>query len=112
MSHSTILIPFDSAEESIRSSPSLVILSDTETEVMAIPAALPEIAPESAAVVVTPPTATPDLTIKTDPQAEPSKAPLSPNYVPFAPIYAPASPDYHPESDIEFEPSEDESEPI
>ncbi|GJX15128.1 hypothetical protein Tco_0206886 [Tanacetum coccineum] len=72
-----------------------------------------EIAPEAAtAAVVAPPTATPDPAIETGPEAEPSKAPLSPDYVPYSPILAPASPDYHPGSDTESEPMKDDSESI
>ncbi|GJS45525.1 ribonuclease H-like domain-containing protein [Tanacetum coccineum] len=113
MSHSTILIPSDSVGEGIILSPSLVILSNTKAEVMAIPVVLPEIALEAATtVVVASPTATPGLAIETDPEVEPSEAPLSPDYVPYSPIFAPASPDYHPGSDTEFELMEDDSEPI
>ncbi|GKE33191.1 hypothetical protein Tco_1452513, partial [Tanacetum coccineum] len=118
ISHSTILIPFNSAGESVGSSPSLVILSDTEAEVMAIPVVLPEIAPEEAPTsIVAPPTATLDLAIESDPEVEPSKAlpyeePPSPDYVPSYPIHAPTSLDYHPKSDTESEPFEDDFEPI
>ncbi|GJZ62117.1 hypothetical protein Tco_0618254 [Tanacetum coccineum] len=42
MSHSTILIPSDSVRESVRSSPSLAILSDKKAEVMTIPVVLPK----------------------------------------------------------------------
>ncbi|GJW84132.1 hypothetical protein Tco_0157277 [Tanacetum coccineum] len=72
--------------ESVGSSPSLVILSDTEAEVMAIPAS--------------------------DLEVDPSKAPPSPDYVPSSPIHEPTSPDYHLGSKTESEPFEDESEPI
>ncbi|GKC29947.1 hypothetical protein Tco_1037241 [Tanacetum coccineum] len=58
------MIPFNSAGESVGSSPSLVILSDTEAEVMAVPAVLPEIAPEAEAAVVASPTAVLDLVIE------------------------------------------------
>ncbi|GJU84271.1 hypothetical protein Tco_1291817 [Tanacetum coccineum] len=82
MSHSTISIPSDSARKSIESSPSLVILSDTEAEVLAIPVALPSIAPKAAAAtVVSLPTVTGDLAIRTDLEAEPSKAPPFPDYI-------------------------------
>ncbi|GJZ40904.1 hypothetical protein Tco_0587790 [Tanacetum coccineum] len=81
MSHSTISIPSDSARKSIESSPSLVILSDTEAEVLAIPVALPSIAPKAATTtVVSLPTATGDLAIRTDLEAEPSKALPFPDY--------------------------------
>ncbi|GJV23122.1 hypothetical protein Tco_1375817 [Tanacetum coccineum] len=83
MSHSTISIPSDSTNESVESSPLLVILSDIEAKVMAVPAILPEIAPEEAAVVASPTTAL-YLVIKTDPKIEPFEAPISPNYVPVA----------------------------
>nr|GEU59576.1 hypothetical protein [Tanacetum cinerariifolium] len=110
---------FDSAGESIGSSPSLVILSNTKAEVLAIHVVLPEITPKAAAAaaVVAPPTATPDLGIESDlevehSEASPSEAPPSPDYVPSSLIHAPASLNYHPESDIKSEQVEDESEPI
>ncbi|GJT58601.1 hypothetical protein Tco_1002134 [Tanacetum coccineum] len=97
MSHSTIPIPSDSVRESVGSSPSLAILSDTKAEVMTIPVVLPKIAPEVAAVVIVSLlTATPDLAIESDPEVEPSKAP---------PSEIPPSPDY-PMKD-EFESIED-----
>ncbi|GJT97041.1 hypothetical protein Tco_1092559 [Tanacetum coccineum] len=105
------MIPSDSTGESVGSSPSLVILLDTEAEVMAIHVFLPEIAPE-AAFVVAPPIVALYLIIEFDPEVEPSKALPSPDYVPSSPIHAPASPDYHPGPDTESEPFEDESEPI
>ncbi|GJY97619.1 hypothetical protein Tco_0514529 [Tanacetum coccineum] len=119
MSHSTISIPSNSVRESIRSSPSVVILIDSEAEVMPIHIALPEIALEAAAAaVVSLPTATLDLAIESylevkPSEALPSKAPPSPDYVRSSLILAPALPDYnsifpYPES----EPMKDESEPI
>ncbi|GKE55813.1 hypothetical protein Tco_1494998, partial [Tanacetum coccineum] len=96
MSHSTILIPSDSVRESVGSSPSLAILSDTKAEVMTIPIILSEIAPEAAAlVIVSLLTATPDP-IESDPEVKPSKASSS---------ETPPSPDYPMED--EFEPIED-----
>nr|GEV36019.1 hypothetical protein [Tanacetum cinerariifolium] len=80
MSYSTISIPFDSTGKSVRSSPSLVILSDIEVKVMAIHAVLPKIALE-AAFVVPPPTVTLDLAIEFDLNIKPSKAPPSLEYV-------------------------------
>ncbi|GJR41328.1 hypothetical protein Tco_1217012 [Tanacetum coccineum] len=111
MSHSTTLIPPDSTRESVGSSPSLVILSDTKAEVMAILVVLPEISLEAAAIVA-PPTATLDPAIEFNLEVEPSEALPSPDHVPSSPIHAPASLDYHPGPDTEFEPIEDESEPI
>ncbi|GJU37657.1 hypothetical protein Tco_1186011 [Tanacetum coccineum] len=113
MSHSTIPIPSDSIGESVGSSPSLVILSDTEAEVMAIPAVLPEITLEAVTtVIVAPPTATLDLAIESDPEVEPSEALPSLDYVSSSPIHALASPDYHLGTNTKSEPFEDESEPI
>ncbi|GKE57068.1 hypothetical protein Tco_1496253 [Tanacetum coccineum] len=118
MSHSTIPIPSDSTEESVESSPSLIILLDTEAEVTVIADVLLEIAPAATSTtIVAPPTTTLDLVIESNPEVEPSKAPPSeeppsPDYVPSYPIYAPASPDYHPRLDTESEPIEDISEPI
>ncbi|GJX43654.1 putative reverse transcriptase domain-containing protein [Tanacetum coccineum] len=110
MSFSTISISSDTTKESIGSSASLVILSDTETKVPAVPVILLEIALEAEAAMVASPTSVLDLVLKSDPEAEPSKAPLSPNYVPASHVYASVSPDYHPGSNTEFEPFEEESE--
>ncbi|GJV19902.1 hypothetical protein Tco_1368922 [Tanacetum coccineum] len=65
--HSTISIPSKSTGESVGLSPLLVILSDTEAEVMAIPVFLHEIAPEAAAVVP-PPIVALYLVIESDPE--------------------------------------------
>nr|GFA31503.1 hypothetical protein [Tanacetum cinerariifolium] len=108
MSHSTISIPSDSTGESVGSSPSLGIISDTEAEIIAIPAVLPKIAPKAAAAVG-PPTTALDLVIESDPKVEPSEAPPSPYYVPSFPIHAPASFDYHLGLDTKSEPYKDES---
>ncbi|GKA60643.1 hypothetical protein Tco_0760050 [Tanacetum coccineum] len=89
MSHSTILIPSNSARESVGSSPSLFISSDTKAE----------------------PTTSLDLAIEPDLEAEPSNAQPSSDYVPSSPILVPVSPDYHPGPDTESAPIEDESEP-
>ncbi|GJU20447.1 hypothetical protein Tco_1153789 [Tanacetum coccineum] len=110
MSRSTISIPSDSTGESVRSLASLVILSDTEAKVMAVPTVLPKISPEAKAAVVASPTAILDLVIESDPEVEPSEALLSPDYIPAAPVHAPTSRDYHTGSDTESEPFEDESE--
>ncbi|GJS13547.1 hypothetical protein Tco_0408019 [Tanacetum coccineum] len=110
MSHSTISIPSDSTGESVGSSASLVILSNTKAKVMAILAVLPEITLEAKAAVVASPTPILDVVIESDPEAEPYEALLSLDYVPASPIHAPASPDYHPGSNKESKPFEDESE--
>nr|GEU62309.1 hypothetical protein [Tanacetum cinerariifolium] len=110
MSHSTVLIPSDFTGESVGSSASLVILSNTKEEVMAILAVLPEIAPRAETAVVPSPTPVLDFVIESDLEAEPSEAPLSPDYVPASSIHAPASPHYHPGSDTESKPFEDDSE--
>ncbi|GJU39135.1 putative reverse transcriptase domain-containing protein [Tanacetum coccineum] len=109
MSHSNISIPSYSTSESVGSSASLVILLDTKAEVMAVPAVLPEIAPEAEATVVASPTVVLDLVIESDLGAELSEASLSPDYVPASPIHAPDLPDYHPGPYTESEPFEDES---
>nr|GEU52982.1 hypothetical protein [Tanacetum cinerariifolium]GEU57751.1 hypothetical protein [Tanacetum cinerariifolium] len=109
MSHSTILIPSNSTKEIV--GPSLVILSDTKVEVMAIHAVLPKISPEAVAVVALP-MAVLDHVIESEPEAEPSKVSLSLNYVPSSPIHALISPDCHPGPDTYIEPIEDESDPI
>nr|GEW13523.1 hypothetical protein [Tanacetum cinerariifolium] len=78
--------------ESIGSSPSLVILLDTEAKVMVIPVVLPSIPSEAPAIVVVAPvTATPDLAIESDLEVKPSedlpsKAQPSPDYVPYSPV--------------------------
>ncbi|GJS60466.1 hypothetical protein Tco_0655250 [Tanacetum coccineum] len=110
MSHFTILIPSDSTSESVESLASLVILSDTEIEVIDVHAILPEVALEVEATVVALPTVVLDLTLESDPEVEPSEASLSIDYVPASPVHASASPDYHPGPDTESEPFEDESE--
>nr|GEU48618.1 hypothetical protein [Tanacetum cinerariifolium] len=112
MSHSTISIPSDFTGESVRSSPSLVILSDTELEVIVVPIILPEIAPEAEAALVASPTPVLDLAIESDLEVEPSKALPSPDYVSVSHIHAPTSPGYHPRLDTESVPFEDEFEPI
>ncbi|GKE26772.1 hypothetical protein Tco_1442156, partial [Tanacetum coccineum] len=81
MSHSTISIPSDCTDESVESSPSLVILLDTEAEVMVVPTILPEITLEAKAVVVASPIAILDLVIESDPKADPFEALPSPNYL-------------------------------
>ncbi|GKB94712.1 hypothetical protein Tco_0980849 [Tanacetum coccineum] len=81
MSHSTISIPSDCTDESVESSPSLVILLDTEAEVMVVPTVLPEITLEAEAVVVASPIAILDLVIESDLKAEPFEALPSPDYI-------------------------------
>ncbi|GJT71621.1 hypothetical protein Tco_1030907 [Tanacetum coccineum] len=109
MSFCTISISSDITGESIGSSVSLVILSDTETEVAAVPVILPEIALEVEAPMVALPTAVLDLVFESDPEVEPSEALLSSDYVPTSPVYTLVSPDYHPGSDTESKPFEEES---
>ncbi|GJY80310.1 hypothetical protein Tco_0493061 [Tanacetum coccineum] len=79
---------------------------------MVVHVVLPMITLETETVVVASPTAALDLVIKTDLEVKPSEAQLSLNYVPASPIHAPMSPNYHPGPDTEFEPFEDESDPI
>nr|GEY82760.1 hypothetical protein [Tanacetum cinerariifolium] len=118
MSHTTISIPFGADEETTRWSTPLIILSDTEAEVMTIPVALHKITPEAAATaIVTSPTATPDLAIKSDSKVQPSEAPpfeAPPffDYVPSSHILARASSDYYLRSNIALKPMEDEYELI
>nr|GEV15185.1 hypothetical protein [Tanacetum cinerariifolium] len=96
MSHSTISIPSDFAEESVRSLPSLLILSDTEAEVMAILAVLPDVALKAATTtVVTSPTAIPDLATESDKEddfepiedAHEATEPLSVRIAPPPPVH-------------------------
>nr|GEV07613.1 RNA-directed DNA polymerase, eukaryota [Tanacetum cinerariifolium] len=96
MSHFTISIPSDSIGDSIGSSASLVILSDTETQLAVVPAVLPEIALEAIAAVVDLPIGILELVLHSDSETKP--------------IEAPPSHDYHPGADIEFKPFEAESE--
>ncbi|GJV20030.1 hypothetical protein Tco_1369050 [Tanacetum coccineum] len=107
MSHSIILIPSDSTGESVRLSPSMVILPDTKAEVMVIL----EITPEAVAIVASPTIAL-DHAIDSNLEVEPFEATPSPDYVPFSLIHAPALPDYHLGPDTKSEPFEDESKPI
>nr|GEU99627.1 hypothetical protein [Tanacetum cinerariifolium] len=110
MSYFTILIPSDSTNKIVKSSTLLVILSNTKTKVIDLPVALPEVALEVEAAVVVSPTVVLDLALKSDPEAEPSEAPLSIDYVPASHVYASASPGYHLGLDIKSKPFEDESE--
>nr|GEY32138.1 hypothetical protein [Tanacetum cinerariifolium] len=107
------VIPEATTLRDVRSSPSLVILSNTEADVMVILVVLLEIALEAATTaIVASPTVVLDLAIESDPKVEPSQAPPSLDYIPSSPIHAPASPDYHPGLDTESEPFKDESKPI
>ncbi|GJZ64412.1 hypothetical protein Tco_0620833 [Tanacetum coccineum] len=86
-------ISSDSNDESIDSSVSYIILSDTETADTASPTAILEYSPAF------------------DAETAPFEAPLSPDYAPTSnadtePLEAPASPDYTLRSDTESEPSE------
>ncbi|GJT89638.1 putative reverse transcriptase domain-containing protein [Tanacetum coccineum] len=85
MSLTHISISSDFNTESVRSSASHVISSDTETEIIAVPAIIPE----------------------DDLETEPSEAPPSPDYVLASPKYFPGS---DTESDLEELPLEDPSE--
>ncbi|GJU58370.1 hypothetical protein Tco_1236136 [Tanacetum coccineum] len=89
MSHFVIPILTDSTSESVGSSTSLVFLSDTKEEVMAIPVALPEITLEAEADIdgLLSLTAMLDHILNSDPEAEPSEAPLSPDHAPVFPIH-------------------------
>ncbi|GJZ36823.1 hypothetical protein Tco_0583014 [Tanacetum coccineum] len=93
MSHFTISIPYDFTGMSIGLSPLLVILSDTEVEVIVVPAVLPEIAPEAEAAIVASPTPVLDLAIESDLEVEPSKAPPSPDYISVSHIHALSHPE-------------------
>ncbi|GKA23698.1 hypothetical protein Tco_0709731 [Tanacetum coccineum] len=103
MSLSTILISSESMDESVRSSASYVILSDSKAAVPTIPAIAPKIAPEAETTVVAPPTTILDLLLESDSETEPLEAPPSPDYVP-------ASPDYFPRSDSKSDPEESSKE--
>nr|GEY98175.1 hypothetical protein [Tanacetum cinerariifolium] len=78
MSSPTILISANSTNESVRSSTSLVILSDTTTELTTVHATVPEIAPKAEAVVVASPAGVLDLVVHSDLETEPSEASPSP----------------------------------
>ncbi|GKC34637.1 hypothetical protein Tco_1047021 [Tanacetum coccineum] len=80
MSSSTILVPSNSIGESVGSSISLVLLSDTKTELTIVPAVLPEITLEAEAGVVTSPAGVLDLVVHSDSETRPTKAPPSPDY--------------------------------
>ncbi|GKC41608.1 hypothetical protein Tco_1059330 [Tanacetum coccineum] len=85
MSLTHISISSDSNVESVRFSASHVISSDTKTEIVAVPAIIPE----------------------DDSETEPSEAPPLLDYVPALPNYFPES---DTESDLEESPEEDPSE--
>nr|GEX20517.1 hypothetical protein [Tanacetum cinerariifolium] len=80
MSFFTILIPSNSIGESVESLISLVILSDTKTELIVVHVVLPKISPEAEAAVVISPTGVLDLVVHSDSETEPTKAPPSPDY--------------------------------
>nr|GEW48276.1 hypothetical protein [Tanacetum cinerariifolium] len=73
MPASDILVPVYSSKESVGSSISLVILSDTETETTIaladVPTVIPEVALEAKAAIVTSPTNVLDLTIHSNTEA-------------------------------------------
>ncbi|GKD33354.1 hypothetical protein Tco_1248863 [Tanacetum coccineum] len=75
MPASDIPVPVYSSDESVGSSISLVILSNTETEMNVspadIPAVIPEVAPEVEAAIVTSPTSVLDFTIYSDTKSDP-----------------------------------------
>ncbi|GKE62541.1 hypothetical protein Tco_1512908 [Tanacetum coccineum] len=106
----TASIPADSADESVRSSISLVILSDIETLLTVVPTVAPEISPEAKVAVVALPVDVLGLVVHSDSETEPSEAPPSPDHAPVSPVHAPILPDDHPVANTEYEPFEDKSE--
>ncbi|GJR47138.1 hypothetical protein Tco_1315241 [Tanacetum coccineum] len=77
MSSLVILISADSVDESVSSSTSLIILSDTATYLSVVPAIIPEITLEVEAAIVDSPAGVLDLVVHSDLETEPSEAPLS-----------------------------------
>ncbi|GJW43508.1 hypothetical protein Tco_0072307 [Tanacetum coccineum] len=66
-------------DESVGSSASYVILSDSEAAVAAVPVIVPEVAPKAEAAVVASPAAVLDLVLESNMETEPSEAPPSPD---------------------------------
>ncbi|GJX00858.1 reverse transcriptase domain-containing protein [Tanacetum coccineum] len=105
-----ISISADSSKESVRSSISLIILldSDTETKTLIIPTDIhaiipivPPIALEVEAAIVASPASVLDLVIHSDTETDPSKDPSSPEHAPFSPGVSPFY-DSNPDSESEF----------
>ncbi|GJX79485.1 hypothetical protein Tco_0327634 [Tanacetum coccineum] len=110
MPASDIPVPAYSSGESVESSISLVILSDTETEMTIVPTnipiVIPEIALEVEAVAVASPASALDLTVHLISESNPSKDPPSSDHQLVTPgIYLFLSDDHS-----EFDPLEDPSE--
>ncbi|GKA16403.1 hypothetical protein Tco_0696150, partial [Tanacetum coccineum] len=63
MSSFVIPVLADSADESVGSSTSLIILSDSDSDATVVPTIAPETIPEIKAPVATPPTSTLDPTL-------------------------------------------------
>ncbi|GKD87557.1 hypothetical protein Tco_1358711, partial [Tanacetum coccineum] len=109
MSSSAISIPYSSGE-SVGSSTSLIILSDTETVMTVVLAVVPtiilEIASEAEAAVVASLAGVLDLAIHHDSEFEPSEAPPSPVYHVVADLESDASEVESEEDPLEDDPSE------
>ncbi|GJR68682.1 hypothetical protein Tco_0014747 [Tanacetum coccineum] len=106
---SDILLPVYSSDKSVGSSISLVVLSDTETEMTVtpddIPAIIPKVSPEAEADIVTSPTGVLDLTIYFDIESNPSEDSPSLDHA----LVALGVSSFFFDDHFEFEPLEDSS---
>ncbi|GJS02456.1 putative reverse transcriptase domain-containing protein [Tanacetum coccineum] len=109
--------PTNILDESVGSSISLVILSDTEPAAasVVIPADIPAILPdalEAEAVDVASPDGVLDLVIHSTSETDPSEDQLSLNHVSYVPIISPFLSSDHSELNFESDPSEDASKSV
>ncbi|GJR97247.1 hypothetical protein Tco_0269421 [Tanacetum coccineum] len=104
MPASDIPIPVYSSDESVGSSISLVILSNTETEMNVapadIPAVIPEVAPEAEAAIITSPTGVLDFTIHFDTKSDPPEDSPSSDHALVTPSVSPLLSNDHSKSEL------------